>query len=143
MLCGAAGAAAAACAPQWARGPRVTPLASGLVGEWVAIPTSGSPDTMLLRFSADGTVERVRIRPSQEVKKTPFGPFRVYADTGRTRLLCFSFRRGRALPACRYFQIDTLADASDGRRIHRRLRLLDWVAEKGAVPETWTERAPC
>ncbi|HVH66594.1 MAG TPA: hypothetical protein VM716_01870 [Gemmatimonadales bacterium] len=122
----------------------MTPLASGLVGEWVASRVTGSPDTTLLRFSPDGTVEQVRIRPGQKASRTPFGPFRVYADTGRTRLLCFAFRRGRASPACRYFEVDTLPGATGGGQGRlRRLRLLDWVTDKGGAPETWTERTPC
>jgi hypothetical protein len=123
----------------WARGPRVTPLASGVVGEWLAASTSGSRDTTLLRFTAEGSAEEVRIQPTHGVTRTPFGPFRVYADSGRYELLCFSFRRGRALPACRYFQVDTLSDAVGARR---ELRLLQWVGESRREPEIWTERRP-
>jgi hypothetical protein len=118
----------------------VSPIASGLIGDWVAAVKPGSTDTTLMRFAGDGTVEQVRIEPSQGLREVPWGPFRVYGDTGRTQLLCFSFRRGRALPACRYFQVDTLTDASG--RIRRELQLLNWVEEKRRAPEIWTERAP-
>ena len=119
----------------------MTPLASGLVGDWVAAATAASADTTVLRFAADGTVERIRIPLSHVASRTPWGPFHVYADTGRRQLLCFSYRRGRAQPACRYFQIDTLIDSSG--RIHRRLRLLDWVEERRGATEIWIERALC
>lgn len=118
----------------------MSPLASGLVGEWVAAVRPGSTDTTLLRFAGDGTVKQVRTKPSAGAQEVPWGPFRVYADTGRTELLCFSFRRGRARPACRYFQVDTLTDASG--RIRRQLQFLNWVEEKRREPEIWTERIP-
>jgi len=82
----------------------------------------------------------VRIKPSHKPQEVPFGPFRVYADTGSTQLICFSFRRGRALPACRYFQVDSLSDASG--RMSQQLRLLNWVGEKRRAPEAWTQKTP-
>jgi hypothetical protein len=83
---------------------------------------------------------QVRIKPSHERQEVPFGPFRVYADTGSTQLICFSFRRGRALPACRSFQVDTLSDTSGG--IRRLLRLRNWVGEKTRTTEVWTQGTP-
>jgi hypothetical protein len=81
----------------------------------------------------------VRLKAGHATEEIPLGPFRVWADTGRVRLVCFALRRGRSEPACRYFEVDTLIDES-GRR-QRRLRFLNWVTEHGtATPETWTER---
>jgi len=128
----------AACAP-WARGPRVSPVESGLLGEWIG-PVSLGADTTLWRFAADGNLVQVLIKPAQAPREIPFGPFRVYADTGRRQLICFSFRRGRTLPACRYFQVDTLIQATG--ETHRQLRLLNWVGEKRATLEIWIEKAP-
>ena len=128
----------AACAP-WARGPRVSPVESGLLGEWIG-PVSLGADTTLWRFAADGKLVQVQIKPAQQLRETPFGPFRVYADTGRRQLICFSFRRGRTLPACRYFQVDTLIQATG--ETHRQLRLLDWVDEKRGTQEIWIEKTP-
>lgn len=118
----------------------MTPLASGLVGEWVAPTRPGAADTTLLRFAREGTVTQVRIQPPQEAHEVPFGPFRVYADTGQRELLCFSFRRGRASPGCRYFRVETLTD--DSGSVRRRLQLLNWVGEHRKEPEIWTERLP-
>lgn len=95
---------------------------------------------MLLHFAGDGTVKQVRITASHGAREVPFGPFWVYADTGRRQLLCFSFRRGRERSACRYVQVDTATDASG--RIHRQLQFLNWVEEKRGKPELWTERSP-
>jgi len=97
-------------------------------------------DTTLWRFAADGQLVQVQIEPAQALREIPFGPFRVYADTGRRQLICFSFRRGRTLPACRYFQVDTLIQATG--ETHRQLRLLNWVGEKRATLEIWIEKAP-
>ena len=127
----------AACAP-WARGPRVSPVESGLLGEWIG-PVSLGADTTLWRFAADGKLVQVQIKPGQQLRETPFGPFRVYADAGRRQLICFSFRRGRTLPACRYFQVDTLIQAAGARR---QLRLLQWVDEKHETQEIWIEKTP-
>jgi len=55
-------------------------------------------------------------------------------------LICFSFRRGRTLPACRYFQVDTLIQATG--ETQRQLRLLDWVDEKRGTQEIWIEKTP-
>ena len=132
-----AAALLAACAP-WAHGPQVSPAASGLVGEWVGPVTPESADTTRWRFTAEGTSEQVRIRRSDEPQRTPFGSFRVYADTGRIQLICFSFRRGRARPGCRYFQVDTPSNAG----AIRELRLLNWVGEKQRNPEIWIGRTP-
>jgi len=134
-----AAALAAACAP-WARGPRVSPIESGLVGDWIGPVRPGSVVTTHWQFTPDGTSGQMHIRPSHRPQQDPFGPFRVYADTGNTQLICFSFRRGRARPGCRYFHIDTLTDAS--QQVGRRLRLLNWVGEKKGTPEIWTERSP-
>src|SRR2546422_8380735 len=82
--------------------------ASRLVGEWAPSGRPRSTDTTLLRFGPDGSAEQLQLGPGHEPREIPFGPFRVYADTGRMRLLCFSLRRGRSQPACRYFQVDTL-----------------------------------
>src|SRR5690242_1565624 len=112
-----------ACAP-WARGPRLSPASSGLLGERVAPTRSPSTDTTVLRFDADGTAEEVQLGPGHEERRIRFGPFRVYADTGRVRLLCFAYRRGRNQPACRYFELDTLMDQSG--RIRRQLQLRNW-----------------
>ena len=128
----------AACAP-WARGPRVSPVESGLLGEWIG-PVSLGSDTTLWRFAADGNLVQVLIKPAQAPREIPFGPFRLYADTGRRQLICFSFRRGRTLPACRYFQVDTLIQATG--ETHRQLRLLDWVDEKRGTQEIWIEKTP-
>jgi len=128
----------AACAP-WARGPRVSPVESGLLGEWIG-PVSLGADTTLWRFAADGNLVQVLIKPAQAPREIPFGPFRVYADTGRRQLICFSFRRGRTLPACRYFQVDTLIQATG--ETQRQLRLLDWVDEKRGTQEIWIEKTP-
>ena len=127
-----------ACAP-WPHGPRVSPVASGLIGEWVRSADSQSADTTLWRFVADGTAEQVRLRPSHNPKRAPFGSFRVYADSGRTQLICFS-RRGRPGPPCRYFQVDTLSDAA--APVRRQLRLLEWLGEKRRAPEILVERTP-
>ena len=126
------------CVP-WTHGPRISPAASGLVGEWVGAAKAGSSDTTLWRFMSEGTLDQVRIKPSHKPQVVPFGAFRVYADTGRTQLICFSFRRGRARPGCRHFEVDTLSAAMG---VRRQLRLLDWVGEKGRIPETWIEKAP-
>ena len=128
----------AACAP-WARGPRVSPVESGLLGEWIG-PVSLGADTTLWRFAADGNLVQVLIKPAQAPREIPFGPFRLYADTGRRQLICFSFRRGRTLPACRYFQVDTLIQATG--ETQRQLRLLDWVDEKRGTQEIWIEKRP-
>ena len=128
----------AACAP-WARGPRVPPVESGLLGEWIG-PVSLGADTTLWRFGADGNLVQVLIKPAQAPREIPFGPFRLYADTGRRQLICFSFRRGRTLPACRYFQVDTLIQATG--ETQRQLRLLDWVDEKRGTQEIWIEKTP-
>ncbi len=128
----------AACAP-WARGPRVSPVESGLLGEWIG-PVSLGADTTLWRFAADGNLVQVLIKPAQAPREIPFGPFRLYADTGRRQLICFSFRRGRTLPACRYFQVDTLIQATG--ETQRQLRLLDWVDEKRGTQEIWIEKTP-
>lgn len=127
-----------ACAP-WAHGPRVSPVASGLIGEWVRSANPRSADTTLWRFVADGTAEQVRLRPSHNPKRDLLGTFRVYADTGRTQLICFS-RRGRPGPPCRYFQVDTLSDAA--APVRRQLRLLEWLGEKRRAPEILVERTP-
>jgi len=126
-----------ACAA-WPRGSQLSPAASGLVGDWAASGRSRSTDTTLLRFGPDGSAEQLQLAPGHTAREISFGPFRVFADTGRMRLLCFSLRRGRSQPACRYFQVDTLIDESG--RVRRQLRFLDWVAEHGAGPESWTER---
>ena len=128
----------AACAP-WARGPRVSPVESGLLGEWIG-PVSPGADTTLWRFAADGNLVQVLIKPAQAPREIPFGPFRLYADTGRRQLICFSFRRGRTLPACRHFQVDTLIQATG--ETQRQLRLLDWVDEKRGTQEIWIEKTP-
>ena len=128
-----------ACAA-WPRGSQLSPSASGLVGEWAPSGRPRSTDTTLLRFGPDGSAEQLQLGPGHAPREIPFGPFRVYADTGRTRLLCFSLRRGRSQPACRYFQVDTLIGESGG--VRRQLRLLDWVAGHRASPENWTERTP-
>ena len=128
----------AACAP-WARGPRVSPVESGLLGEWIG-PVSLGADTTLWRFAADGNLVQVLIKPAQAPREIPFGPFRLYADTGRRQLICFSFRRGRTLPAYRYFQVDTLIQATG--ETQRQLRLLDWVDEKRGTQEIWIEKTP-
>jgi hypothetical protein len=128
-----------ACAA-WPRGAQLSPAASGLVGEWASSRRPRSTDTTLLRFGPDGSAEQLQRGPGHKPREIPFGPFRVYADTGRMRLLCFSLRRGRSQPACRYFQVDTLIDESG--RVRRQLHFLDWVAEHGTGPESWTERAP-
>lgn len=127
-----------ACAP-WAHGPRVSPVASGLVGEWVRSANPRSADTTVWRFVADGTAEQVRLRPSHNPKHVALGPFRVYADTGRTQLICFS-QRGRSAPPCRYFQVDTLSVVA--APVRRRLQLLGWLGEKGRAPEILVERTP-
>jgi len=129
----------AACAP-WARGPRVSPAASGLLGEWIGPVRPGRADTTLWRFAADGKLVQVQIKPAQQPEETPFGPFRVYAHTGQRQVVCFSFRRGRTLRACRYFQVDTLLQPTGGS--HRELRLLDWVDEKRGTQEIWIEKTP-
>ena len=82
----------------------------------------------------------MRIQPPKGAHEVPFGPFRVYADTGGRELLCFSFRRGRASPGCRYIRIETLTDASGC--VRRQLQLLNWVDEKKREPEIWTGRLP-
>lgn len=127
-----------ACAP-WAHGPRVSPVASGLIGEWVRSANPRSADTTVWRFVPDGTAEQVRVKPSHNPEHVPFGPFRVYADTGRTQLICFA-RRGRAGPPCRYFQVDTLSDPA--APVRRRLRLFGWLGEKGGPPEILVEKTP-
>lgn len=58
---------------------------------------------------------------------------------GRVKFICFASRRSRALPACRYFQVDPSNGAA---RITRRLQLLDWVEEKPGTPEEWIEMTP-
>jgi len=108
------------------------------VGEWAAPARAPSTDTTLLRFDPDGKAEEVQLGPGHEGRRIPFGPFRVYADTGRVRLLCFSYRRGRTEPACRYFEVDTLIDESG--RIRRQLQLHGWVGEGSSQPEPWIER---
>jgi hypothetical protein len=118
----------------------VTPLASGIVGEWVAPTKPGAADTTLLRFAREGSVTQERIQPPKGAHDVPFGPFHVYADTGSRELLCFSFRRGRASPGCRYFRIETVTDASGC--VRRQLQLLNWVGQSLKDPEIWTERAP-
>lgn len=118
----------------------MSPRASGLVGEWVAPASLGSRDTTLLRFAEDGTASELRVRPGAPVGEVPFGPFQVYADTGRTELVCFAYRRGRERPSCRYFAVDTVTAASG--RPRRQLRLLNWVNEKPNGSEIWTERTP-
>ena len=128
-----------ACAA-WPRGSQLSPAASGLVGEWAASGRPRSTDTTLLRFGPDGSAEQLQLASGHKPRAIPLGPFRVYADTGRMRLLCFSLRRGRSQPACRYFQVDTLV--AESGRVRRQLQLLDWVAEQGASPERWTERMP-
>ena len=128
-----------ACAPL-AHGPPVAPVASGLVGEWVRSAKPGSGDTTAWRFATDGTAEEVRITPSHGPQRVYLGWFHVYADTGRTELICFS-RRGRPGLPCRYFQVDTLSDAAAPPR--RRVRLLDWLGEKRKAPEILVERRPC
>jgi len=128
-----------ACAP-WARGPQLSPAASGLVGEWVAPQKQQLADTTVLRFGRSGSADQLLLGPGHPPRRIPYGPFRVYGDTGRVRLLCFSFRRSRAQPACRYFQVDTLIDGSG--RIRRQLHLLNWVFESTTPPESWTERRP-
>jgi hypothetical protein len=113
---------------------------SGLVGDWVGPVKPGSADTTLWRFMAEGMSEQVYIKPSHKPKPTPFGSFRAYANTGRTQLICFSFRQGRDRPGCRYFAVDTLSEAAAPTR--RQVRLLDWVGEKGRTPEIWIEKTP-
>lgn len=124
-----------ACAP-WARGPQLSPAASGLVGEWVGPVAPGSGDTTVWRFTAAGTSEQERIRSSHKPQRTPFGSFRVHADTGQVRLICFSFRRSRYRAGCRYFQVEAPGE------MRRRLKLLNWVGEKQQSAETWIERTP-
>jgi hypothetical protein len=139
LLLGTYTIAIIACAP-WARGPRLSPATSGLVGEWAAPAPASSTDTTVLRFDPDGNAEEVRLRPGHEGQRIPLGPFRVYADTGRVRLLCFSYRRGRNEPACRYFEVDPLIDESG--RVRRQLQLLNWVADGSSQPERWMARTP-
>ena len=127
-----------ACVPR-AHGPRVSPVASGLIGEWVRSAKPGSADTTLWRFLADGTTDQVQLRPSHNPKRVPLGSFRVYADTGRTQVICFA-RRGRASRPCRYFQVDTLSDAAGP--VRRQLRLFEWLGEKRRAPEILVERTP-
>ena len=115
-------------------------MATGLVGEWIGPTRPGSPDTTLWRFSVDGRSTQVHIKPGHKPDKVPYGPFRVYRDTGSIQVICFSFRRGRARSACRYFQIDTLRTAPGAS--HRQLRLLNWIDEKPGPSEFWNESAP-
>lgn len=136
---GSAAAALVAACLSWPRGPELSPQASGLVGVWTAA-TGGAADTTWWRFTTDGRAEQVLVRGAGSRSEVPLGTFRVYADTGRTQLLCFSFRRGRARPGCRYVQVDTLRDGSG--KTHRAVRLLRWVGEGEREPEVWTESAP-
>jgi hypothetical protein len=124
----------------WPRGPRIAPEASGLVGVWVSATTPGAGDTTWWQFTADGRAMQVTHRGGHPAREIQLGPFRVYADTGRTQLICFSFRRGRARPGCRYLQVDTLQDPSGGT--YREVRWLHWVGEGRREPEVWTEHAP-
>jgi len=129
----------AACVP-WAGRPLVSPAASGLVGEWIEPVGPGQADTTLWRFAADGKSVQVRIKPPHEPTEHPLGAFQVYADTGGRQLICFAIRRGRTRAGCRYFQVDTLHDASGGMR--RQLRLLHWTGEKPGSAQIWSEKAP-
>jgi len=111
------------------------------VGEWLAPGKPGPADTTLLRFAPTGSARESRLGPGQAARDVALGPFRVWADTGRVRMVCFSTRRGRAEPGCRYFAVDSLLDGSG--RARRRLRFFNWVTERGgAAAETWIERTP-
>ncbi|HEX4560650.1 MAG TPA: hypothetical protein VH113_02360 [Gemmatimonadales bacterium] len=127
----------AACAP-WAAGARLPPRASGIVGAWAAPAAPGSADTTVLEFASDGTASEARIEPSGTVRRVPWGPFRIYADSGARHLLCFAFRRSRALPACRYYRVVSQTDSAG--EAHRRLELLHWVEQADTEVQVWRER---
>lgn len=95
----------------------------------------------MLQFGPDGCAEQLHLTTGHETRELPLGPFRVWADTGRVRVICFATRRSRSEPGCRYFEVDTLTDESGHQQ--RRLRFLNWVTEHGVTaPETWTAHGP-
>lgn len=124
-----------ACAP-WPRGPQLSPAASGLVGEWLAPGKPRPPDTTVLQFAPSGSARETVRQGGHETQEVPLGQFRVWADTGRVRMVCYAARRSRSEPGCRYFAVDSVIDAAG--RHWRRLRFFNWVTARAeTTPETW------
>ncbi len=147
MLCEVAVASlAAACAP-WPLGGRLDPRSSGLAGEWAASPVQGSSDTVVWRFRGDGRYEILRAGASRgpggytSTVSIARGRWEVYQDAqGDPRpLVCFD-RRARRWPSCRYFEVDSVIDATGGA--HRVLTWEGWVGETRRTTATLTERVP-